>query len=763
MKISKWLHTSMLCAAAGVLSSSALAGKTPGNAAVPEFVEGELTVIFKDDFSNRRFEREYQVVNPASGKRWRVEFEGPLPPNIASGMRVKGQGKRRGQTVYLAADGLQGGVEAMAAVQTVAGDQRTIVMLADFSDAPLSCSARDVAETMFSSPQQDSVHDLYQETTLGNVSFSGDVVGPFDIGFSSAGACDVNGWAQAAENAAKDAGVDLGLYQRRVYVLPENNTCGWAGLGSVGGSPSYAWVMRCGLGDTYAHELGHNLGMNHAATLSNEYGDTTDFMGAVTGKLRQVNGPHAAQMGWRAPEKLVEISTSGTFDIAPLEYSAAQSVAPQVLRVLKPDTGEYYHLSYRQQVGFDQSLPYQLTQTLQVHKQNTSGGITTLLASVQQGSSFIDSSNGLSFTHVSRTSDYLSVAIEIADAPAPGNCQVAVPELGLSPALQAATAGTSLQYSLTLTNRDSANCESSSFVLADLAPAGWQSSVSLDQIVLAPGQSGAATLSVLAPAGAAPADYPVGLAVSSAGVAAHSAQASATYSVVEACQFAAPQLGVDPASQTGLAGDTKSYTLSLHNADGAACAAATFALALDGLPAGWSAAIQPGYLWLPPGGSGEATLTVTSGSGASDGAYALLVEASGPQAVHADSVQLSYRVDPVPVVEDTQAPTVPANLGASAGFKQIDLSWSASSDNVGVTRYAVLRDGLLLDYAASTAYADTAAQSGQLHSYQVFAEDAAGNQSAASAAVGATLKTKGKGGSGGDSGGTKGNGKGPAK
>ena len=76
-------------------------------------------------------------------------------------------------------------------------------------------------------------------------------------------ACDAYGWAAAAESAAQAAGVNLGLYQHRVIVLPSNVTCTWAGLGNVGcGSYCRAWVKTCNLQDVYAHEIGHNVDGN---------------------------------------------------------------------------------------------------------------------------------------------------------------------------------------------------------------------------------------------------------------------------------------------------------------------------------------------------------------------------------------------------------------------------------------------------------------------------------------------------------------------
>ncbi len=91
-----------------------------------------------------------------------------------------------------------------------------------------------------------------------------------------------------------------------------------------------------------------------------------------------------------------------------------------------------------------------------------------------------------------------------------------------------------------------------------------------------------------------------------------------------------------------------------------------------------------------------------------------------------------------PVVSDTTAPSVPTGLTASAGVGQVALSWTASTDNVGVTGYRVLRDGVQIATPAGPSYTDTGLTNGVSHSYTVIAVDAAANASAASAAVLAT-------------------------
>jgi hypothetical protein len=104
---------------------------------------------------------------------------------------------------------------------------------------------------------------------------------------------------------------------------------------------------------------------------------------------------------------------------------------------------------------------------------------------------------------------------------------------------------------------------------------------------------------------------------------------------------------------------------------------------------------------------------------------------------------------------DTNAPTVPTNLVASAvGPSQINLSWIASTDDVGVVGYQVERSEgagstnfILIDIPPGTNYSDTGSLTrynwlpllpGTNYNYRLRATDAAGNLSGYSAVASAT-------------------------
>jgi chitodextrinase len=84
---------------------------------------------------------------------------------------------------------------------------------------------------------------------------------------------------------------------------------------------------------------------------------------------------------------------------------------------------------------------------------------------------------------------------------------------------------------------------------------------------------------------------------------------------------------------------------------------------------------------------------------------------------------------------DTIAPTVPGNLAAVPASLQINLSWAASTDNVGVAGYKIFRNGAQVGTTNTPAYADVGLVPFTLYSYAVAAFDAAGNTSAQSASL----------------------------
>ncbi|MFA6392255.1 MAG: MopE-related protein, partial [Patescibacteria group bacterium] len=106
-----------------------------------------------------------------------------------------------------------------------------------------------------------------------------------------------------------------------------------------------------------------------------------------------------------------------------------------------------------------------------------------------------------------------------------------------------------------------------------------------------------------------------------------------------------------------------------------------------------------------------------------------------------------------PVEEDTQSPTDPSNLSSVITGNQISLSWTASTDNVGVALYSIERSESAgsgfsqIATSATNSYADNNLPYSTTYYYRVRARDAGLNYSGYSTTGSATTSSAPSGGS----------------
>jgi len=127
--------------------------------------------------------------------------------------------------------------------------------------------------------------------------------------------------------------------------------------------------------------------------------------------------------------------------------------------------------------------------------------------------------------------------------------------------------------------------------------------------------------------------------------------------------------------------------------------------------------------------------------------YTYVVDAFDGAGNHS-SVSLTVSAQ-TPAASDTTPPTLPTALaGTAVSATRVDLSWSASTDNVAVTGYTVYRNGISVGTlnvdgtsTGTVTFSDTLGgnPSPTTYSYTVDAFDAVGNRSSRSAAVSITV------------------------
>ena len=84
---------------------------------------------------------------------------------------------------------------------------------------------------------------------------------------------------------------------------------------------------------------------------------------------------------------------------------------------------------------------------------------------------------------------------------------------------------------------------------------------------------------------------------------------------------------------------------------------------------------------------------------------------------------------------DTTTPSIPTNLAGTAVSTTVHLSWTASTDDIGVAGYNIIRNGVWVANSEGTTYGDLGPLTSTTYNYQVQAFDLAGNTSLSSATV----------------------------
>jgi len=392
--------------------------------------------------------------------------------------------------------------EVHAAAQPPTGTWEVAVILVNFiDDTSQPWTLAEMQNRFFTGAA--SVKAYYDEVSYGQLNVTGSVFGYYTLPISQGSALFT-----IFEEAIKAVDDDI-FYPPYASVVVAFDQPGTLSQASVGQAPLFpnddgpvttglVWYTRIPFTHTGDHEIGHNLGLRHAeswecgsksiepdptssCTRING-GDIFNVMGIpAPGTFPHLNAPHKESLGWISPSQIQEVSADGIYTIDNIETPSAGVKFLKIPKSLPvgPST-HFYFLEYRQPVGFDtgfldptinydgvlvhwdsSSLPEILSHLLDMTPGSKLGDSDFEDPTLQVGTAYTDPDTGVFFEPISKTPSQITVNVGLG-APV---CVRANPSVSLVPFTQIGSPGSTLTYTSTVTNNDSAPCGSSTFTL----------------------------------------------------------------------------------------------------------------------------------------------------------------------------------------------------------------------------------------------------------------------------------------------------------
>lgn len=331
--------------------------------------------------------------------------------------------------------------------------RKVAVVLFNFQNNQSQPYTREYARAMLF----DTVSGYYAETSFGMLALagkanpSGDVFGWYTVPYSNDN-CDYNSWTAAARSAATQDGADFSGYDHVLYAFPYTKSCPWTGLSDLAGPGSWN-NGRLTLG-IVAHELGHNMGMDHSNTYrcfdgaarvaisdtctTIPYTDPFDIMGSGTWSTNYAahfNSFQKGSQGWLSPENTLTVTASGLYTVEPNEIRGS-GIKSLRIPADKDSSGKqrFYYLEFRQPYGFDNyfrftgASPVSNGVSIRLAPDYARGQHSLLIdttpdtltyedAPLAVGRTFADSSKGISITPTSITPAGITVQVTVPQAP----------------------------------------------------------------------------------------------------------------------------------------------------------------------------------------------------------------------------------------------------------------------------------------------------------------------------------------------------------
>jgi hypothetical protein len=294
---------------------------------------------------------------------------------ILSGSRVALEGTFSSNSEFIASD-----IHLEIPTQPTSGIRKAVIFLIRFQDSEAidDSSLIEGASSTF-----DALRRYFEEVSGGTLSFQFRLVGPLTVSIPASGCNNLP--IDTFDELASRASINVDEYDHVLNVF-QKAACSFDAYAITGGRASYFNLDFKSLSSrkgTFAHELLHNLGLDHSSLLRCPNGQTTlegvceregyqdylDVMGIANRRDGSPFGMHVwerSALGWLAEDRIASVDSptnAGIFELAPASSTtglAAIRIPKGKLNVFNtrdvgPNQKYDYWISFRAPVGSDLS------------------------------------------------------------------------------------------------------------------------------------------------------------------------------------------------------------------------------------------------------------------------------------------------------------------------------------------------------------------------------------------------------------------------
>ena len=498
------------------------------------------------------------IVLPTTEKN-NFELLEPLPPEVPFQSSINNNSI--GEKLKSLVRNVLGIRVAQANHTSLVTPQKVLIILINFTDD----TSQPFTAAQAASFVNTSANNYFTENSYGKMPILADAVGWYTVPLTSS--CQpLSAYLSEAVKAA-DPYVYFPDYSHILLSYPGN--CTYAGAAYIGHSSWAGWslwstdpspvISVAGVKTLYfqdlrvnGHELSHSiLGQYHAnardcgakvtgsdAECTNiEYGDKFDILGAyapLPSSPYHLSGRHKP-IEWFGSGEYTQITTDGTYTLNPFEPPSSTKKVYYIWKAPAPPI----FLEFRQPIGFDSGIPLNVRDGLLIRYSkfvgtgdaqaldNTPETTSWLDPALTVGKTLLDYFSGVAINVLSKTSSALTFTVTFPAT----TCIQANPTVSISPTSQWASPGTSLSYTVNVTNNDNSLCSSSTFNLASSVPLGWTTALSSTSLLLAPAAIGSTSITVTSPLTAVDGFYDFSVSATNSANSSLTGSDSATYVV----------------------------------------------------------------------------------------------------------------------------------------------------------------------------------------------------------------------------------------